>query len=241
MQEGAREALGARERRRVETYASLTDHARTFTVARGLNGFTIEELCEAVGVSRRTFFNYFATKEDAVLGVKSVDPLKPFAQAFLDSGPVALADGFGSSAELSLDRALLELFVNSYAVMDAPQADMHSFMQVMQAEPALMKRMIGSARQRQRALAELIATRQGLDPGDGFADLASTLFSQLAMTSFQQFIGYPGPSSPEGPPGVSLSGGSVEEVPEETAPEALDRFTRILTENFSYARRLFGT
>ncbi len=34
----------------------------------GLNGFTIEQLCEDVGVSRRTFFNYFPSKEDAIIG-----------------------------------------------------------------------------------------------------------------------------------------------------------------------------
>ncbi|MGN0042882.1 TetR/AcrR family transcriptional regulator [Rhodococcus sp. (in: high G+C Gram-positive bacteria)] len=50
------------------TRAALVEHARTLTARRGLAGFTVEELCEHVGVSRRTFFNYFASKEDAVLG-----------------------------------------------------------------------------------------------------------------------------------------------------------------------------
>ncbi|MDN5824406.1 MAG: TetR/AcrR family transcriptional regulator [Micrococcaceae bacterium] len=238
MQESARESLGARERRRVETYASLTDHARTFTLARGLNGFTIEELCEAAGVSRRTFFNYFSTKEDAVLGVKPASPLEPFAQDFVDSGPGNAADGFGRRQALPLDEALAELFLKAYSTMDVPPADMHAFMRVMHSEPALMKRTIDSAMQRERALAQLIARRQGLPPGDRFATLASTLFSHLAMTSFQQFVGRASPCSADDHSGVPPS--SEAPTADETTDEALERFTRILTENFSHARRLFG-
>ncbi|MGP5607577.1 TetR/AcrR family transcriptional regulator [Arthrobacter rhombi] len=240
MKKSATEAPGARERRRMETYAALTNHARTLTAERELNGFTIEELCEAAGVSRRTFFNYFATKEDAVLGVKSADPFKPFAQDFLDSARTSVASSSGSTTALPLDQALLELFIKAYATMDVPPTDMGSFMQIMHSEPALMKRMIHSAMQRQRALAELIAQRQALEPEDPFANLASTLFSQLAMTSFQEFIGHSSSCSTEGITCNSTASGAPAAA-EEAAPNALDRFTRILTENFSHARRLFGT
>jgi AcrR family transcriptional regulator len=34
----------------------------------GLDGFTMEDLAESAGVSRRTLFNYFPGKDDAVLG-----------------------------------------------------------------------------------------------------------------------------------------------------------------------------
>ena len=44
--------------------------ARRATVEHGLHGFTLEQLCATVGVSRRTFFNHFASKEDVVLGIE---------------------------------------------------------------------------------------------------------------------------------------------------------------------------
>ena len=43
--------------------------AQQLTEQHGLDGFTMEELAEAAGVSRRTLFNYYPGKIDAVLGV----------------------------------------------------------------------------------------------------------------------------------------------------------------------------
>ncbi|UYK39627.1 TetR/AcrR family transcriptional regulator [Microbacterium terricola] len=62
-------ASSLRERRVAETAQSLRAEARRLTAEQGFSGFTIEELCEHVGVSRRTFFNYYASKENAVLGI----------------------------------------------------------------------------------------------------------------------------------------------------------------------------
>ncbi len=42
--------------------------AQALTAEHGFDGFTMEELAEAAGVSRRTLFNYFDSKLDAVLG-----------------------------------------------------------------------------------------------------------------------------------------------------------------------------
>ena len=62
-------APSTRERRRTEITRTLVSLARRATAAGGLNGFTVDQLCDEAGVSRRTFFNYFASKEDAVLGI----------------------------------------------------------------------------------------------------------------------------------------------------------------------------
>lgn len=62
-----------REQRKRETSRALTDTARRLTTERGFAGFTIEELCADVGVSRRTFFNYFESKENAVFGSATVE------------------------------------------------------------------------------------------------------------------------------------------------------------------------
>ena len=53
---------GLRERKRRATRTAITSAARALTSEKGLNGYTVEEVCEAAGISRRTFFNYFPAK-----------------------------------------------------------------------------------------------------------------------------------------------------------------------------------
>ena len=62
------ESAISRTGRRQETSFRISRCAQQLTEARGLDGFTMEELAEAAGVSRRTLFNYFPGKVDAVLG-----------------------------------------------------------------------------------------------------------------------------------------------------------------------------
>lgn len=82
-------ANSLRRQRRALTARALTTPARLWTADRGIGGFTIDELCEAAGVSRRTFFNYFASKEDAVLGVCVERGDDHLAAAFIAGGRVA--------------------------------------------------------------------------------------------------------------------------------------------------------
>ena len=62
------ESAISRTGRRQETSFRISRCAQQLTEERGLDGFTMEELAEAAGVSRRTLFNYFPGKVDAVLG-----------------------------------------------------------------------------------------------------------------------------------------------------------------------------
>lgn len=61
-------SASTRERRRQETEHRIGLAALRLTEAYGLDGFTMEDLAEAAEVSRRTLFNYFPSKLDAVLG-----------------------------------------------------------------------------------------------------------------------------------------------------------------------------
>lgn len=70
MQENASEVLTQRERNQRETWNAIHDAAYTFAREEGLAAATAEAVVARAGVSRRTFFNYFPTKEDAVLGTR---------------------------------------------------------------------------------------------------------------------------------------------------------------------------
>lgn len=63
--------LSLRERKRLSTWLALHDAAASLALSHdGLGGVTIESIVREVEVSPRTFFNYFESKEDAILGLK---------------------------------------------------------------------------------------------------------------------------------------------------------------------------
>lgn len=55
-------------RTRQAVYAEVTRVAMELFLARGFEATTIDDIAEAAGISRRSFFRYFGTKEDIVLG-----------------------------------------------------------------------------------------------------------------------------------------------------------------------------
>jgi AcrR family transcriptional regulator len=61
---------GLRERKRAETRDKLETAAVTLVLKNGLEHTTLDAICDAANVSGRTFFNYFDSKEDAILGLQ---------------------------------------------------------------------------------------------------------------------------------------------------------------------------
>lgn len=78
------EILPRRELNRLHTWEAIHASAFELVTRIGLAHATVDAIAGQAGVSRRTFFNYFATKEDAVLGTKSAE-LTPEALEAFDS------------------------------------------------------------------------------------------------------------------------------------------------------------
>lgn len=125
---------GLRERKKAARHAAFVDAARALVLDRSLDGVTIEDICERVGVSPRTFFNYFASKEDAVLGlgIEDVDrrAITPeLAEQFASGGPTG--------------RLVDDLTVLAAAILADPVAGPHRVecvLELVQAEPRLFLR-----------------------------------------------------------------------------------------------------
>jgi AcrR family transcriptional regulator len=79
--------VGLRERQKRARRAALVDAAQLLVERDGLDAVTVEAICAEAGVSTRTFFNYFESKDDAVLGMEplSLDP--DVARTFAAGGP----------------------------------------------------------------------------------------------------------------------------------------------------------
>ncbi len=62
------DAQGRREHKKDAVRRALRSAALRLVEERGLHEATVEDITEAAGVSKRTFFNYFSCKEDALVG-----------------------------------------------------------------------------------------------------------------------------------------------------------------------------
>jgi AcrR family transcriptional regulator len=65
-----------RERRKLETWTTIHEAAASLALQGDVRRATVEAIADTVGISPRTFFNYFQTKEDAILGLREplLDP-----------------------------------------------------------------------------------------------------------------------------------------------------------------------
>lgn len=61
-------ALDRRERRKLETRQALRRSALRLVAERGMERVTIRDIADAADLSTRTFFNHFASKEEALVG-----------------------------------------------------------------------------------------------------------------------------------------------------------------------------
>jgi AcrR family transcriptional regulator len=62
---------GLRERKKQQTRHAIHEAAYRLVSEHGLEGTTVDQICQEADVSSRTFFNYFPSKVAAALGVPS--------------------------------------------------------------------------------------------------------------------------------------------------------------------------
>jgi len=160
------------------TRAALIRRARQLTAEQGLSGFTIEELCEQVGVSRRTFFNYFPSKEDAVIGRPEVG---------LDERTL-LEFAFSPPAGDGLIDELAALAVHFFEIAEFDTTHVQEFRAALDREPRLFSTLMKSAEHEEQRLVEAVAAREGLHLDDPVAAIAVLLVSTLVRRSADQFF-----------------------------------------------------
>ncbi|MEU2896434.1 TetR/AcrR family transcriptional regulator [Streptomyces sp. NPDC001273] len=143
---------GLRERKKRATRAALTEAAVRLAAEHGADHVTVEAISAAAGVSVRTFFNYFDSRDDAFV-VIDADASVRVRQALLDA-PAALtpleALREALAAELSEAERQHELW------------SLHA--EVLRAAPHLLVRTLGAHMADEAGLAEVIAQRIGSGP-----------------------------------------------------------------------------
>lgn len=138
--------VGLRERKKAATREAVHRAALRLTVEHGLDQVTVEAVADAAGISRRTFSNYFATKEDAVLWGEERQ-IKALVQALRDRPA-------GEPPWTALHRALLELFPDS-----ATDRETALRTRLALRHPSLLARMLGNHAALEADLTAAIAER----------------------------------------------------------------------------------
>jgi len=94
---------GLRERKKAERRLALIDAAHRLVEERGFDCVTVEDIAAAAGVSTRTFFNYFDTKDDAIVPAITWPSGDTSTAQFVEGGPTG---DLASDLDLLLRRAL---------------------------------------------------------------------------------------------------------------------------------------
>ncbi|MHC6591044.1 TetR/AcrR family transcriptional regulator [Arthrobacter sp. C152] len=184
MNDSASSGSGLRQRKRAATRTAITAAARTLTSEKGLNGYTVEEVCEAAGISRRTFFNYFPTKEDAIIGHADDDVPADIIDDFVAGG----ADSPAGVISPTLFRDLVRLSLRLAEGMSASEEETRQLIAVVKKEPQLILRLIGVTEQREAQFARDVARREGVAPDHPVVQMAVVLLSTIARKSSMAYF-----------------------------------------------------
>ncbi|MFG1851982.1 TetR family transcriptional regulator [Actinomadura geliboluensis] len=153
-----RALAGLRERKKQRTRIALIDAALELFLAKGYEATTIDEIVAAVEVSQRTFFRYFATKEDVVtVFLAEHDQLLGEALAARPPGERPFAALFESL------RVVLETIAEGDP---AESVRFRRVRQVIESTPSLMAAQMARYSASAEALAAEIARREGVDPAE---------------------------------------------------------------------------
>lgn len=140
-----------RERKKRATRRRIHEAALDLAVRHGLCGVTVEDIAGAAEVSPRTFFNYFPSKDAAVVG--AAPDLPERLRQSLEERP---------RDEPTLDALRVVLTEHLLASTADPGLRRHK-KRLMMTHPELAIAMAGVTRSAQDALAEGVAQRLGLD------------------------------------------------------------------------------
>jgi AcrR family transcriptional regulator len=152
---GADADPGRRERKKQRTRDALFEAAMDLFMAKGYDQTAVHEITDAVDVSERTFFRYFASKEDLVLSFIS-DGAAAFAEALAARPP---EEEPLAAARQALQSSIREMHGGSGSLTAYLAA-----MRLIDSTPSLLAAYLRSVHEHDDEIIEVLARREGVDP-----------------------------------------------------------------------------
>ncbi|MBA4864229.1 TetR family transcriptional regulator [Streptomyces sp. PSKA54] len=154
---GAAARPGLRERKKQRTRDALLHAALELFTTQGYEQTTVDEIAAAVDVSQRTFFRYFANKEETTFAVQDMVEShfvaavreRPAHEAPLNALRRALLDSWDTLGEVIEEVIPVELHMRTY--------------QLIESTPTLLAAHLRRSSELEEEIARVIAEREGLD------------------------------------------------------------------------------
>lgn len=165
--------LGLRERKKRATRDALAGTALRMAAERGFEHVTVEAVTDAVGVSVRTFFNYFPCLEDAITrpGQENAERTR---RAVLNA-----------PEHLSALDALSEAIAQELAQIEEDHERWELQMAVLRKSPALLPNFLAARGADETAMVAVVAERLGQDPE---TDLYPRLLAHVALAAVRAAV-----------------------------------------------------
>lgn len=145
---------GRRERKKQRTRDALIEAAMELFAAKGYERTAVHEITDAVDVSERTFFRYFASKEDLALSF-----VRDGAAAFA----AALAARPPEEEPLTAARAAFHISLRQLA---GSLPSYLSVLRLIESTPALLAAHLRYTHEHDDEIIRVLAGREGVDPAD---------------------------------------------------------------------------
>jgi AcrR family transcriptional regulator len=186
---------GLRERKKQATRKALREAALRLALERGPDNVRVDDIAEAAGVSPRTYNNYFASREQAIVAAVTAEREARVAAAVAARPPsIRLAD--------AVVEAILEQYTD-------PGGHDHDALLLLTTHPALRDAFAGTAAGIEDPLTAVIAERIG-DTGQHTARVLSASIAAAVRIALQQWLRPAGASSVTS--GLVVPSGSLPEL-----------------------------
>jgi AcrR family transcriptional regulator len=172
-----------RERKKQRTREALLRVAIELFTTEGYEETTVDDIADAVGVSQRTFFRYFAGKEDAALALDEMTVTR-FVEAVRARPP-------HEPPLEALRQAVLEGWDTLHEVVESvvPVERFLAMYRVIESTPVLLAAHLRRSAEVEEVLTRVLAEREGLDPAtDPRPRLLVAVFSGVMRVTERQWL-----------------------------------------------------
>jgi AcrR family transcriptional regulator len=173
---------GLRERKRRLTRQRISDVATTLFITRGFDKVTVSEVAALAGVSEKTVYNYFPTKESMVLDTQD-EIVERLVRDLREHAP---GEPLTSAAVRTLKADMQRLD----EIPDQLQSLLPMFADMLMATPALRAAWLDLHNRLVAVAAEELAKQAEIDPHDPEAMIAARALVGLGQVAFESRVRY---------------------------------------------------